>query len=66
MINEKTSKEIGVKLQKNQLDKTKKVEPKNQQKNQQKISKKKNLSDALRKNLVRRKIGEQITDLSQI
>jgi hypothetical protein len=44
-------------LQKNQLDKTKKVEPKNQQKNQQKISKKKNLSDALRKNLARRKAG---------
>lgn len=36
----------------------KKVKPKNQQKNQQKISKNKKLSEALRKNLARRKAGE--------
>jgi len=36
----------------------KKAEPKNQQKDRQKISKKKKLSEALRKNLARRKAGE--------
>ena len=41
-----------------QKTEAKKVEPRNQQKNQQKISKKKKLSDALRKNLARRKAGE--------
>jgi hypothetical protein len=50
-----TSEKIKTDLQKNQLDEAKKVKPKNQQKNQQKISKKKKLSEALRKNLARRK-----------
>ena len=52
-----TNEKIEAELQKNQIDEAKKTKPKNQQKNQQKISKKKNLSDALRKNLARRKVG---------
>lgn len=52
MTNEKTQTE----LQKSQFDKTKKLDRKNQHKKQQKISKKKNLFNALRKNLTRRKV----------